>query len=284
MFAPADAVIGYPHITAVDSRIDYSPSMRRSVGFVVLSGLFAAGCSHTQTPVDSSLDAPGVPGNPGEPGVGAHALVYYKLDQDEAARAITTPALTTQATGSTIIVSVGRGDNTQFALPTDSKSNAPYLQLDTMHPYTRWQTSGTAAYAFPSARGGSDHRVSTIRVMSSTDRADEITMAVVEVTGGTRIQDAKWNEVVSGPLTSRDVTTTGPATLVAFWWGDGFPGTPQSATANNGFVVIDSNAQETHSFVQCVVAVKNVATAGTYNVTWTPTPEQGAQLWLVAVQ
>jgi hypothetical protein len=36
--------------------------------------------------------------------------------------------------------------------------------------------------------------------------------------------------------------------------------------------------------VQCAVAAKNVTAAGTYNVTWTSTPVQGAQLWLIAVQ
>jgi hypothetical protein len=32
------------------------------------------------------------------------------------------------------------------------------------------------------------------------------------------------------------------------------------------------------------VAVRQVSAAGTYNVTWTSTPIQGAQLWLAAVQ
>jgi hypothetical protein len=52
----------------------------------------------------------------------------------------------------------------------------------------------------------------------------------------------------------------------------------------DGFDRIDTNAYETDSFVQCAVAAKNVSAAGTYHVTWTPDPDQGAQLWLVAVQ
>ena len=39
-----------------------------------------------------------------------------------------------------------------------------------------------------------------------------------------------------------------------------------------------------NSAVQCVVAVREVMTAGTYNVTWTETPDQGAPLWLFAFQ
>jgi hypothetical protein len=258
----------------------------------VLWALLAAACSKQGTGpdapvIDSSIDGAVVPGNPGDPGLGAHVLSYFKLDQEPAALSISTPSMTTKPSGSMILVTVGRGDNTQFVLPTDSKGNAPYQQVGTMHAYERWEDSGTAVYAFPSIRGGSDFTVTTRRNMPTQppQRPDEITMAVVEVVDAERIQDYKWNEVQGGnPLTTLSVTTTGPATLVAFWWGDGFPGTPQSATPNNGFTVIDTNAHETNSFVQCVVAVKNVSAAGTYNVTWTPTPEQGAQMWLIAVQ
>ena len=36
--------------------------------------------------------------------------------------------------------------------------------------------------------------------------------------------------------------------------------------------------------VQVAVAVKQVAAAGTYDVTWSATPNQGAITWLVALQ
>jgi len=36
--------------------------------------------------------------------------------------------------------------------------------------------------------------------------------------------------------------------------------------------------------VQCAVAVKEVSAAGEYEVTWTATPRQAAQLWLMALQ
>jgi hypothetical protein len=197
--------------------------------------------------------------------------------------------MATQASGSMIVVSVGRGDNTLFATPTDTRGNAPYRLRDMMHPYAHpFETSGTALYQFTSALGGAGFQVTTTTGPDHVSgQGDEITVAAVEVIEGTQIQQA-WNVVVQQnppiPVTSGSVTTTGPATLIAFWWGDGFPGTPQSATPNNGFVVVDTNAQETGSFVQCAVAVKTVTAPGTYNVTWTATPVQGAQLWLVAVQ
>jgi hypothetical protein len=216
------------------------------------------------------------------PGVGAHGMSYCKYVSD-LPPSLSTPAMGTQAAGSTIIVSVGRGDNTKFVPPTDSLGNGPYRQLGEMHPYNSPYTgAGTAVYAVTPASGAADFRV--ITATRSDAAMDEITLAAVEVVGRTQIVASEWNVLDQAPLTSRGVTTTGPATLVAFWWGSGFPHVPQSATPDNGFVLIDSNAFETDSFVQCAVAVKNVAAAGTYDITWTATPAQGAQLWLVAVQ
>jgi hypothetical protein len=247
----------------------------------------AAGDAPDGIPGDAPGDAPSdAPGHvPGTPGLGAHGIAFYHVAESQAST-IQTPALALQPSGSTIIVGVGRGDKQLFALPTDTKGNAPYQQLGPIRPYVPlYPQSGTALYAFPSAIGGAGVRVTTTTGPSSTGQRDEITIAAVEVIEGTRIQAFEWNEPTAPPLTSNSVTTTGPATLIAFWWGDGYPDTtPQAATPNNGFAVIETNVQELHAFVQCAVAVKNVAAAGTYNVTWTATPVQGAQLWLVAVQ
>jgi hypothetical protein len=259
--------------------------MRLVTASVVLGALLAAGCSKQgagpDAPMGDSL-APDVPGIPGNPGLGAYSLVYYKLNEHEDVRTLTTKPMNTQPSGSTLIVSVGRGELDAFsqpaAIPTDNMSNAPYRQVDVTHKYMNWP-SGTALYELTSARGGANHQITTFR-----PERDEITMVAVEVVASSHIQDYKWNEVLQGTLTSLEVTTTGPATLVAFWWGDGFPGTPQDAIPNNDFVRIDTNAYETHSFVQCAVAVKNVSEPGKYNITWTPDPPQGAQMWLVAVQ
>jgi len=253
----------------------------------------AAGCGSQTLKPDAPNGVPDdggapidVPGHtPGMPGLGGHGLAYYKLDMSSAPT-ISTPAMTTQGSGSTIIVSVGRGDFTLLRVPTDSKGNAPYQDLG-KHTYGLYPESGTALYAFPGAAGGAGFRVTTNAGLavagSNQGRPDEVTIAAVEVVEGTQVVSS-WIEDRSPPNTSNSVTTTGPATLIAFWWGDGFPHTPQSATPGDGFTRIDTNAYETDSFVQCAVAVKNVSAAGTYDVTWTSDPEQGAQLWLVAVQ
>jgi len=221
--------------------------------------------------------------------VGAHAIRFYH-QSDSTASSISTPVMATQS-GSTIVVSVGRGQLDVFseagALPTDNKGNTPYRQLGVTEKYTKWP-SGTALYTFESARGGANHVITT-----QTTSGDEITLAAVEVIEGTHIQDFTWNEVVQPdpiptppvPLTSASVTTTGPATLIAFWWGDGYPDTTsQTATPNNDFRLVEANVQELHAFVQCAVAAKSVTAPGTYDVTWTATPAQGAQMWLIAVQ
>jgi hypothetical protein len=266
--------------------------MLRLAGSILLGALGAlavVGCAKPMATGDGSVQpsdgAPtDLPGHtPGMPGLGAHAMSFYHLDASTAT-SIATPVMATQASGSTIVVGVGRGYNPLFALPVDNKRNTPYQQIGSLRPYTRWPDSGTAVYAFPSASGGPDFQVTTRTGQNQQDQFDEVTLAAVEVIEGSRIADQQWNEVLAPPLVSRSVTTTGPATLVAFWWGDGFPGAPQSASPGSGFSLIDTNAQERDSFVQCAVAVRNVGAAGTYSVTWTAKPSQGAQMWLIAVQ
>ncbi|HEX3482348.1 MAG TPA: hypothetical protein VHT91_45340 [Kofleriaceae bacterium] len=277
--------------------------MRVDVLCAVSGALLLGGCGKSPATPDGTgpqpfdaapTDGPGdvPPHMPGTPGAAAHGLAYYKLADPrypETIASISTPKLTTAASGSTIVVSVGRGDIDKFATTvTDTAGNAPY-QIQGPHAYEpAFPDSGTALYTFANAHGASAFQVTTGAGQNTKGQLDEITIAAVEVVEGSRIQDQQWNEIVQArdpvPVASRSVTTTGPATLVAFWWGDGFPGTPQSATPGNGFSLIDSNAFEIDSFVQCAVAVKNVSTAGTYSITWTSTPIQGAQLWLVAVQ
>jgi hypothetical protein len=217
-------------------------------------------------------------GQPGQaPTLGAHGLAYFRVGDNPSA--IDTPAMATQPSGSTLLVSVGRGDRDAFTLPTDNKGNTPFVQLDTTHPYTNWPGSGTALYAYSGAKGGPSH---TVR--ASTPPNDEITIAAVEVVYGTTIVDYHWNEVLAGePLTSGAVTTTGPATLVAFWWGDAGVDEDKTAVPDNGFTVIDSILLS-GELVQCAVATRDVDAAGSYDVTWTATPTQGAQMWLIAVQ
>ncbi len=192
---------------------------------------------------------------------------------------LSTSALTTSGSGGTLLACVGRGVVSDHSAPTDNKGNT-FLQLGATHTYTLWASSGTALYACEQASGGGGHVVAAAKPHAS----DETTLSVIEVIGGGLVRQVQWREVLAGsPLTSASVTTTGPALLVAWWWGDAGVQSDKTAVPDNGFSVVDS-VLASGALVQCAVAVRQVGVAGTYHVTWTATPEQGAQLWLVAVQ
>ena len=192
---------------------------------------------------------------------------------------LSTSALATSVSGSTLLACVGRGVVSTQSAPTDNKGNT-FVQLGTTHIYTLWTSSGTALYACEQARGGSGHVVTAAKPQA----ADETTLSVIEIIGGGVVRQVQWREVLAGsPLTSASVTTTGAALLVAWWWGDADVQSDKTAVPDNGFTVVDS-VLASGSLVQCAVAVRQVSAAGTYNVTWTSTPTQGAQLWIVAVQ
>ncbi len=186
--------------------------------------------------------------------------------------------MSTRATGSTLLTCVGRGLLDAVA-PTDNAGNV-FVPLAVPHIYTLWPGSGTALYACEKALGVAGQVVSVAKPKAT----DETTLSVVEITSGGSVRDVQWREVPSGqPLTSANVTTTGPALLVAWWWGDAGVDLDKTAIPDNDFMVVDS-VLSAGALVQCAVAVRQVGMAGTFNVTWTSTPQQGAQLWLVAVQ
>jgi hypothetical protein len=212
------------------------------------------------------------------PTLGAHGLVFHVIGGSVGSW-LSTPAATTQS-GSTMLAFVGKGSIWNLSPPIDNMGNTPYVQLGANHEYTRWPGQGSAAYAVNSIVGGANHVVS----VEDANVWDEVSFATVEVRNGGFIQDSKWNEVLhSSTQTSQSVTTTGPATLVAVWFGDDASSTPSNPVPNNGFTVINGNGNSSQS-VQMFVATKDVPAAGTYSVTWTTTPLQGAQLYLMAVQ
>lgn len=213
------------------------------------------------------------------PHLGAHDLNFKRNGKFK--NAVATRPLNTQASGSTILACVGRGSILSHVAPSDNKENV-FAQVGTTHAYVpRYPNSGTALYAVRAHSGG--HGNVFTAEASRADVYDELTLAVVEVIHGGKIRD-QWSIVQSGnALKSLPITTSGPATLVAFWWGDADGSEPHFAIPNNDFTVIDSVLNQ-GSLVQCAVAVKHVSEAGTFDLTWTATPTQGAQLWLVAVE
>ncbi len=212
------------------------------------------------------------------PSLGVSDIQFIFTENVATTTQISTVPLTTQSTGSVIVTSVGNGTFTALRAPTDNKGNS-YAQVGTAHTYgVLYPDSGTALYADTTVTGGANHVITAPQPQTG----QEITFAAVEVRNASTV-NAVWNYPTSAPVTSVSVTTTGPAVLIAFWWGDGDGSVPHNAVPNNGFTVIGS-VNAAGSLVQCFVATRTVAAAGTYNVTWTSTTDPGAQLYLVAVQ
>ncbi len=245
-----------------------------------IAALLAAGSaiSRAQTsPIIGSTDA--------RPHVQPSSLLgnHTLLAQSEGmgtSPAVTDP-ITTQPTGSALIVFNG-GYSGNSARPVDSYSNK-WKQLGSSVTYGNgYDGFNVKAYVALSAKGGPNH---TVSIVKNANAVGEISVPFIEVRQAGVLQDVAQNYAAAGlVLTSGNVTTTGPATLIALWWGDGGV-TRMTAVPNNGFSVIDSFLKlPDNSGVQCAVAYRQVATAGTYNVSWTGAPIQGAILWLFAFQ
>jgi hypothetical protein len=209
------------------------------------------------------------------PATGAHVLAQHNIVGNGI---LTTAGITTQSAGSSIIVSVGRGDIDLLGLPTDNKANSPYFQLGPSIAYPVYTTSGAALYTFLNAKGG------TGDIFTPANSAgDEVTIVVVEVKNGLVVVDSKGAVATSGLLTSPSVTTTGPASIVAFCWGN-YAGGVTKVSVNNSFAVLDMYGGTDTVSVQSASASLDVQQAGTYNVTWTLSPPQSAILFIVALQ
>jgi hypothetical protein len=224
----------------------------------------------------SAIDSPTQP-RPSST-LGAHTLLTHSEGLG-VSPAITSP-ITTQASGSTFIVfNGGYADND--ASPVDSYANRWKPLTKRVSYGNGYERFSVQSYIALMARGGPRHTVSIAKPGQPTG---EISLPFIEIKSGVLKDVAQNYPEANMVVTSGKVTTTGPATLIALWWGDG--GLKRmSAVPNNGFTVIESFLElPDNSGVQCAVAFKQVQSAGTYDVSWIGTPVQGAILWLLAFQ
>jgi hypothetical protein len=225
--------------------------------------------------------AQGAPaGDTSLPSLGAHTL--QTQSEGLGTSPVVTQPVITQSHGSSLIVFNG-GYSSNTSDPDDSYGNR-WKQLGNDVPFGNGYGDrfNVKAYVALDAKGGPGH---TVNFTKNGNAQGEISVPFIEVRHAGVLQDASQNYAPAGlVMISGNVTTTGPATLIALWWGDG--GVKRmSAVPNNGFVVIDSYLKlPDNSGVQCAVAYKQVDAAGTYNVSWTGAPAQGAILWLLAFQ
>lgn len=194
-----------------------------------------------------------------------------------------TVTIDTQASGSSLIV-VTLTDPGIYGTPTDNYSNTFTLLESSGYHGGLWSPFGVEVYGKASAAGGSGHAVS----ISKSSATEESTLIVIEGLGAT-IQDTsivtRAGAGAGVAYTSASVTTTGPALLVAAWGGDGSQLlTDQTVAPEAGWTLVESLFLGATAYIQAAVAVKAVSGAGTYTVDWTPVQDQGAILFLAAIQ
>lgn len=200
--------------------------------------------------------------------------------------------LNTQSSGSIVILSAG-GRSSDIG-QTWTNTLGSVTKVSSVVDYPDFAGYGTQ---IGKAAGGGTGQTFAIPV--STDDENTSFATEVIVAGAPRVKAVNANVPNSsgGPtVTSASITVDGPAFLIADWWGSSpvVPpfsspspgiGTPYTAVPDNGFTVIDSYLiNNEFGEVQSARAVKMVSAAGTYNVTWTHSPNQGAQTWIIAVQ
>ncbi|APG05443.1 hypothetical protein BJI69_17040 [Luteibacter rhizovicinus DSM 16549] len=213
------------------------------------------------------------------PSLGAH--VFLGQGEGLGVSPAVTPAMETQANGSVFVI-FNAGYSNNDGSPVDTYGN-------------RWKPLGhplvyadygdrfdVRAYVATAGKGGPGH---TVSITKRGEPKGELSLPFVEVRNASRVQAFAQNYAEQALVVASDeITVDGPATLLAFWWGDG--GVKRmTATPGDGFQLIDAFLQlPDESGVQGAVAWRQVDAAGTYRVHWTVAPVQGAALWIMAIR
>lgn len=237
---------------------------------LLLATAFSAALGLTASPTMAAETAPSL---------GAH--VFLGQGEGLGTDPAVTPAMDTAATGS-VLIAFNAGYAANGGAPKDTYDNR-WKTLGRAMTYAnygdRFDVQGFVALA---AKGGAGHRIS---VAKPGEPKGEISLPFIEVRNATRVQAIAGNYADASPVVaSKEITVDGPATLLAFWWGDG--GVKRmSAVPGDGFTLIDSFLElPDESGVQGAVAWRQVDKAGTYQVHWTAAPVQGAALWIIAIR
>ncbi len=206
-----------------------------------------------------------------------------------------TGACDTQATGSVILVTEARGAwSTPGTGPSDNKSGNVW-PLQSLNFYQSFPSSANALYADITAAGGSGHTFSMDwgETSPGSGSGDEVTIAAVEVKGGTFIKALSYVEAapVANVVTSAAVVTTAPAVLVSIAWLNGIvrtPGTSHLATYGSGFTSIPQATAlmslDAAGYIQCAIGFRDAPTPGSYTSSITTNSGEGAGIYLVAIQ
>ncbi|NCT68909.1 MAG: hypothetical protein GXC76_14885 [Rhodanobacteraceae bacterium] len=250
------------------------------------------------------------------PMLGAHVLLWQP--QHRGVNPAVSAPIATQPRGSAFLVfNAGYSDNTRP--PRDSEGNSWTALGEPVVFRGYHDLFDVKAWVALDGRGGPAH---TVGIDKAGPADGEISVPFIEIRNADVLQDMVQTYPAEAPslratlaglvwpsgrqpvaepgappasarhltypfgatVTSGRVTTTGPALLVAAWFGDAYA-FHMTAVPDNGFTVIERLVElPPESAVQCVVAYRQVAEAGTWQVSWTESPNQGAVLWLLAFQ
>lgn len=239
---------------------------------VALAGLLFVLTMHTPDVAVAETPHP-------SPSLGAH--VFLGQGEGLGVSPATTAPVDTQASGS-VFIAFNAGYASNEATPRDTYGNR-WKALDRAQTYANYGDRFTVqGYVATEGKGGTAH---TVSIDKRGEPRGELSLPFVEVRHATRVAAVARSYANGARQVSSDaVTVDGPATLLAFWWGDG--GVKRmSAIPGDGFQLIDAFVElPDESGVQGAVAWRQVETAGTYRVHWTVAPMQGAALWLIAIQ
>ncbi|SFW22212.1 hypothetical protein [Luteibacter sp. UNCMF366Tsu5.1] len=213
------------------------------------------------------------------PALGAH--VFLGQGEGIGVDPAVTPPMDTQPSGS-VFVAFNAGYASNDDAPIDSYRNA-WRPLGRSMTYANYgDRFAVRAYVALGGKGGPGH---TVSIRKRGEPTGELSLPFVEVRRATRVQAMAQSYADPAPVVASDtIHVDGPATLLAFWWGDG--GVKRmTVTPSDGFQVIDTfTTLPDESGVQGVVAWREVKEPGTYRVHWTTEPVQGAALWLMAIR
>lgn len=213
------------------------------------------------------------------PTLGAH--VFLGQGEGIGADPAVTPGMDTAPSGS-VLIAFNAGYASNQGRPRDTYGNR-WKALGGGLSYANYgDRFNVQAYIAVAARGGPGHSLTAAK---PGEPHGELSLPFIEVRNASRVQAFAQNYADAAlVVSSKSITVDGPATLLAFWWGDG--GVKRmTATPGDGFTLIDSFLElPDESGVQGAVAWRQVDGAGTYQVHWTAAPVQGAALWIIAIR
>jgi hypothetical protein len=227
-------------------------------------------------------------------GVGAAAVSQRIFNTLPTSGTQSTAPIATEARGSTFLMAAARGiwANGTPALPFDSNGNTFTAIGGSPNIYNGFPASENGIWIAlgNTSIGGANHTASIGWGLSSAGNGDEVTIALIEVPSSNILQDQSWvdDTATSANLTSGNVTTTGPAVLVAFVWGYGGTGVSHVYANTSGFTLLSAATADGDpdpaGYIQLSTFYKVVTAAGTYSITVQGTGGEAAQIYLVALQ